>query len=326
MAIFGSTNLVENFDERTYTVSPTEEGSAEIMYESTRELYKIVGAAYISDVMIESSILEGSTDISVVTEATLKEIKEKIINTFKKMIAKIKEWFKQLIESVKVFFMNGEKFAKEYGSALIKKAKDLKDDSVTYEGYEYKLQATDLKDKVVGFVEKYKKVVEGEIKNVTSATDTAEVAEKGFKAIGYETLTEAKEKFVEEVRGSVTKTTITGVGKNVSTMVDVCSKAKALINGIKELETKTEGAVKAAIADINKEEDAAVITKKTTLYNGIISVQQGFNTVATSLIKEQYRVYTSVLKAIWRYKPAKESFVGDSNDGSSLFESAMNLI
>lgn len=331
MAIFGSGTLSADYAaeaEVTYNVSPTEEGSSEILYEGARDLYRIVAAAYISDIMIESSVLEGTGDMEVLTEGTIKDLKDKIVKKFKEIWAKIKEWFNRIIESVKVFFMSGETFANKYESALIEKAKTLKAESVVYEGYEYAIDADAIEGEVTSRVEKYKAVINKAIGNVDKETDTNEVVTAACENIGGGNIAEIKEDFTKKVRGGDIKVTIKNVGGKVSDMIKVCKNAKKLIKAIKDLKDKTEKSVNAAIADINKDEGANTIAKKTTLYNSIISVQQGLNSVGISLIKEQYRTYTSVLKKVFSVKVAKESVEPevDTNDGSSLLESALNLL
>lgn len=328
MAIFGSTYLT-GYDMGSYdSVSPTEEGSEQILYEGSRDLYKIIAASYVSDIMIESSVLEGSADPEVLAEGTIKDMVKKIINKFKEILNKIIAWFKKVIENIMVLFMSGEKFAKKYETQLIEKAKKLKSDDVVYEGYEY-IEASKIGATASAWVDKFNSVIGG-----IKAGDTAEdVIETAYKAIDsdYTNVSEVKEGFVKFVhKGETSKTTVKGANNNVSEMINVCKKHKTLIDNMKELESKITKRINAYIKDLgtvnDSESDAAkIISTKTSVYNSAIALNQGLNQTAISLIKEMYRTYTAVLKKIWSFKVSKESW-GGSDDGSSLLESALNQL
>lgn len=325
MAIFGSNYLVDTTPAYE-SVSPTFEGSEQILVEGSRDIYKILGAAYISDIMIESSVLEGATNTEVLVEGALKELVDKIVKKFKEILAKIKAWFKKVFESIEIFFMSGEKFAKKYETQLVEKARKIKADDVTYEGFEY-IPAAQIATTAEAWVGKFVSVVDGKVNKDTVAT---ELIEKAYKAIDskYTSVAEVKTGFINEVhKGNESPDVIKGANKNVDEMISVCKKQKSLVDGLKKLEETITKRINAFIKDLGsseKEDEAKVINTKTTVYNAAINLNQGLNATAVSLVKEMYRTYTNVLKKILSFKVAKESFGDDDvTNGSSLFESAL---
>ena len=86
MAIFTNTSYENDYVCENVNVEPTMEGSAQIMYEFASDIYKTISATYISDIMIESAISEGATNMEDVMEKTVsdfaKSAKEKFIKLF----------------------------------------------------------------------------------------------------------------------------------------------------------------------------------------------------------------------------------------------------
>ena len=324
MAIFGKTDTMYSSDNYFDSVSPTTEGSEAILHEATSEIYKLIGAMYVSDIMIESSVLEGATDCDILVEGTFKDFVNKIIKKLKALRDKIVAWFKKVIQNITIFFMSGEKFVKTYETKILEKVKKIDPESVTWEGYDYAKYGTQILDTITDNINKYESKIKYD--SITAETKTDELIEKSYKeAFNVDGVTEVKELVEKEVRGGDSKETLKINASKVSDMITVCKKQKSIIDKIKEREEKTTKRINAFIADIPKETDAAIVTNKTKVANSIITLQQGLNATGVALVKEQYKVFTSVLKAVMTKGIVKESY-GDDDTGSSLFESALNTL
>jgi len=135
MAIFTSNKvLTENVNlPEVGEIMPTMEASDQILYEFAEDMYKINAALYVSDVIIEQSVMEGAENPEALLENVVGDFFKKIVEAFKKLWAKIKAWFKEVIKTLEVQFMSGEKFIKKYKKEL----EDKKATGFNYKGYKY---------------------------------------------------------------------------------------------------------------------------------------------------------------------------------------------
>ena len=130
MAIFGNRKTSDYFNLSEYDyIQPTTEAIDQILTESAKDSYKIRAAMYISDVLMERSILIESADPQVLLEGFGKDIYTKLKNMLITMWNKIKSWYEAIKKYFLRIFTSGKEFVKKFDKEL--RAKNVK-------GYKYK--------------------------------------------------------------------------------------------------------------------------------------------------------------------------------------------
>lgn len=120
MAIF---NTNRNTDVVKYNVSPTLEGAAFAVMEANESASNLVSALYASDVIIENKVLTEGANAEVLVEATIKELFGRFIESLKKLKDKIVNWFKKLWANIKIRMTSNKKFVEKYRKEIQKVGK-----------------------------------------------------------------------------------------------------------------------------------------------------------------------------------------------------------
>ena len=337
MAIFGynSDMYTSHIDEST--IVPTEECAYEINRESAEYLYKLVGGMYVSDIIIESSYGYDMNEMESVAEATLKEILKKAWEKLVEWKNKFVAWIKKVWKNILAMFMSAEKFATKYETELIEKSKNLGSD-FQYFGYDYNTDAiaqfrkfnSEMTTAIRGV--KLLKDKAADIENFNNDVDPIKDAIKSFTGEG-DTIADAKETVTKAIRGGEEQKEVKVNTAVVKKMIGLCKNYKQMKNAIKEAEDTTNKIFNDTISDLksqkvddNDKVGAAVINKKISGYTAATSACTAMSTHCVSLIKEMYKVYGTQLKRVMKYKPANESYTYNTNDDSSILESALNML
>ena len=325
MAIFTNTSYVtESVDYDN--IQPTMEGSSKILYEFSSDIYKLIGATYVADVMIESAVNEGATDIDAVLEGTAKDFKKKVVEKFKELKNKIVAWFKRVIEKIKVFFMGSKKFVEQYEDTIKNNFNNMKK-KPTYNGYDY-METKDMAKKHETVVKAFKDRID-EVKDFKEKEDVYVAdtwVEETIKKVDSKAsnVSELKENLKKEYYGgNLSKKDITI--NNVTKLIDSVKDKGNTITTVQTLGNDIEHEIEGIISDINGTKDNAdlsVITVKTNMFKQCVTIIQGVTSVTVSALNESARDNLAVLKKIVTMKPAKESF----EETGSIFESALNII
>jgi hypothetical protein len=128
-------------------IEATDHSFAEIMCEHATETAQLESALYVTDVVIESKIVDGlmtEEEAVAVAESAIGDFVKKIREKLAKLWEKVKGWFISLKNNIKVHFATTAKFFKEYENAIREKAKNNK---LIVKTYDYDLnKATGLCD------------------------------------------------------------------------------------------------------------------------------------------------------------------------------------
>lgn len=334
MAIFTNAIYENTTSYVNDNIEPTMEGSAQIMYEFASDMYKLISATYISDIMIESAITEGATDVQPLMEKTVKEFAKNAKEKFIELKNKIVAWFKNVIDKIKVFFMNSSKFIVKYEKAINDNIENI--GSFEYTGYKYSTSKAnspcDIGEAKIaelkGVVEKIGKTVtkdEGDTKYKIDETIAKTVGDAGVSGM--------KDDLIEKMRGGRTSKDIIKVAKNdVSSMIDAVKNSKQVIENIEKLRKKTNEALDGIIKEFdtaeNRNINANAVTTMAEYYNKGITAIQAVNTVAVNEENTRCRQFTAVLKKLATAKKKTTESFGDDDfvSGSSIFESALNML
>lgn len=133
-----------------------------------RDIYAVDEAYMTADIIGSCRIITESADPSVVLEGIISDGIKKLKDAWMKFWNAIKAFFHKVLTFFKTLFMDNEKFVKEYKTALIDKAKKMKDFS--YKGYEYDTNAGD------ALVDKALKAVNAKVESLIGALDDKEVS------------------------------------------------------------------------------------------------------------------------------------------------------
>lgn len=327
MAIFANTLLENDYSHDYVNVDPTMEGSAQIMYEFASDMYKLISATYISDIMIESAISEGATDIEGVMEKTVSDFAKAAKERFIKLKDQIKAWFKRIRDKFKAFFLSAEKFVQTYEKQILENLKRV--GSYKYYGYKFTDDgpcsiATEEINKIKGIVDTIGTSVEkGEADRIKEHLDGVFGSDTG--------VTGKKEEFQKQVRGGQTNTVeITVSEATAKKMIKAISNHKVVIADLNKLEASTEKNINKMIDELKKDESkkatADIVSKKVKLFNNCISGIQALNSMAASEENIRYKQYHAALKKILFAKKTESFDGGESTEGSSIFESALNML
>lgn len=347
MAIFTNTKaVVEETLPEVGEIMGTMEASDQILYEAAEDFYKINAGLYISDILIEQAVTEGSADPEALMEGTIKDFFKKIIEALKKFWAKVKAWFKGVIENIKVLFMSGEKFIKEYE----KKLKEKKATGFKYRAYKYNSDASFKLGTKVGA--EAAKVLN--LPTSINADASVEDAKAKFGEIAELDSTD----FVEKVCSSIASNckTISDIkkecikvchnnsdepqdwvdfnGNSKDEMIDGVKNYKKSMDIVNKMATETDAKFSNLIKAFTSLEKSikdnssltSVIGKVSTNAKSVISLYQGFNATAISLAKEEYATYLSILKRYAVYKDKSATKESATTVEGSLLESAMALL
>ena len=336
MAIFTNTQYVAEEVEVYDDVNPTLEGATEILYEFSSDMYKLVGATYVADIMIENAVTEGATDVEALVEGTMSDFRKKASARLKELRAKIAAWFKKVIDKIKLFFTGSKNLIAKYKTQIVDNFGKMKDEDKSYQGYDY----MDL-DEIDAAHSKAVDEIKGVFEFINKNEPTSEELDKKFveavqKAAGddkVEDVAALKDSFKLKLRGGKTESEKVVIA-DINKLIKVLASGDAVINKIKSYAGLVDSMIKRAISEIEKPEkadkDATPVTTKATVYNKLITAITGLTTTAVEVIQAANNDYFKVLKKVAGYteKAKKENKpeTPASESASSIFESALGLV
>ena len=357
MAIFGNRNkdVLETVIEGMQPTSACLEG---ILTESAQESYQIRAGLYVSDVIMEEAIFEGSATPEVLMEGLGNDIWTKIKAMFTKLWNKIKSWFEAIKRHLALIFKSGvefvEKFEKEIRAKVTKGFK--------YKGYKYTLGAgskatEDLCNKADGLSEKYENGITDASKIVTAdphekalkdnmgsmkdSYKTSDEKESILKTLGGDTVEEIMKDLAKKFRNGKDETEefsdfagnskeeMIGHIKNKDKIIASCETSQKGMNTMVERVIK---AIETASGRFKGEEAGKVapyVSHSAEILRFTISIATSALKVEIDASKEAAKDFESTLKSFLRFKPAKEGFGGEeivNNGGTSILEAAMKLV
>lgn len=347
MAIFGivkeSTMTNEFEGQFNFTGSETELGT--ISMEAASDIYKIQAGMFVSDIMMESAIMEGASE-EVLLEGFAKDIFDKLIETFKKLWAKIKEWFNKAIRAIQILFMSGEKFVKKFENEITSKDTT----GYSYKGYKWNkgpvAKLYELKDYEKAEVAATTSIeaaitdllgTEFKEEKVTGEHVTKFKEEFFKKLANVDNLSEMKSEAIEKATGGEKEEIENFEVYSISEMISHIKDSKKTIaklnkaqvnikkdcdNAIKSLEN-----FRKSLSTEEKAKHSTTVTNLASIYRFLVSVSLAGVETATTVNKMQQREFEGALKGLLRYKGTKEGFNYDSSKGStSILEAAMKMI
>lgn len=318
MAIFNTTNIET---ENEYpNVTGTLESSAEILYEFNAGINKVLGAAYVADIMIESAVSEGATNVEVLVESSVKDMAKKAREWFEEFFKKIEVWFKRLYLTIADRTKIISAFSKKHGKEALHNFDNYTGEKATISGHNYKVGA----DQTL--------IIKATEFNNSLKTNV----EKNDYANADELLTEYTiDKFKEDLHKD-----IFGQGKPVDfpemtikreyvvEAEKVCSGSDNIIKSIKRLEKETKDSIKKSINELKKheseKEEAAVVSKAIRVNKTLVSRLQSINNIFISEYQKILAQNYKILKKAYSLKPEKEK--KEKATESSIFESAYSLV
>lgn len=330
------------------------------------DIYNVDKAFHVADIMGEVKVIKEGADATVLLEGMISNAKEKLVDAFKKFIAKIKAWFDAVVRYFKSFFLQGKKFADEFGSAIRDKYNGDNGKKFTYRGFKYTLSAGDsLVDHIIDTGKKNITDAAGQISDKTKNDDAAKAivdqyTEKKKKLSDDTSDISGKKISTSELSDLIKKTyrsdatekddnveisftgvdemltMISGKGSNVQNdakkiMNDLSNATNVTINNIKRLGEPAKG------DNDNVYKLAQALSKYIT---DVLNLCTTASNVKIDAYKEACTTYRSVLGSFYRWKPAKEDTEinidtddeGETDDSteeckeSTIFEAAWNLL
>ena len=326
MAIFTNTQYVAEEVEVYDNIEPTMESASEILYEFSSDIYKLIGAVYVSDIMIEGSVTEGATDVEALVEATMNEFVKKVIAKLKELKNKIVTWFKKVIANIKKFFNKSKDFLKKYKKRIVDNFKR-NGLSSSYEGYRY-LEFEEIMDLSMRYMRPLSDImVKEKIFNTDYSIDELErmyvtALQKGANDSTIEDHSAFKDSFLYKIRGNMTEPETIKVNNVLPYMTEV-DMAPSIIDLIEASCDVATTSIDKSIAfyDIMRGASDQYITMRTSIINKSITVIELISTTAVSTIQEALGHYFKMLYDIGMMdeETTKES-------SCSIFESALGLV
>lgn len=309
---------------------------ASALVEMTESLCQCDIQYMVADVVGSVKVMTEGADIDVVTEGIIRDGFEKLKSIWKKLIAKIKEYYKKVVEFFKAMTLTGAKFVNQFGTKLKDKAKNT---NFTYTGYEYNTNKGDaMVNRTADMMTKeYEKLIGkltdtavdkvtgadliAMVKNTnadTSASSSDYVEAILNKTFSVSSVADLAESIKEEYRGGESK--IDGLamdGSKCSEMCDLIKDSKKTISTIENDRTRLIRICESVIRNLDKagsgksESDGEEYKKASTIstyLSALVNVIRTAYTQKVDIYREMTKNYTAVLKALYRYKEAKEEF------------------
>jgi hypothetical protein len=321
---------------------------------------------YISDVMMEETVLEGAATPEVLLEGFVKGSFDKIKRMFEALWAKVKSWFEAAKKTLQRIFLSGEAFIKKFKEEIRSASKK----GFTYEGFKYTLDAghgkvtaklKTLNDEIaaaVGFdishvtQDSQSSSISGDSGKHKESFDLSEEKEKLLKALGNEELSEVLKEvglaFRNGQDGKEEFEDFSG-GNSKEELIKMVEEAGKHVKDIETAQKNIDGQFQRVLAAINKakskiegekttdeagaQSKGKAVTYATHKYNMAhyaLSLMTSLVGVEVEAIKEAAKKSESVLKSFLSFKPAKEGWSVDTNEdqteGDSILESAMKYI
>lgn len=320
--------------------------------ELTQDLFRVMEASDIADIIGEHQVVSEGASAEVVLENIIMGGFEKLKAAFVKFWNKIKAFFAEIKKQIKLLFMKCEKFVKEFEAELkAKKAKGYKYMSHKYSFDSGVSQTTGIFDGVMGRIEKLLGVDAGKAADMNDSDKLKELIASasgdGYKTdekyeetvikrlkSGCESIGELKTELAKAFRGGNEASDKEELedfeGSSVTDMIKFIKESGKKISELEKKETKFNSTMSNIIKKIDnlatKKETSDSSYKFANMLSSylttLLNIGKAPIDVEVTAIKEISSAYESILKGYIRFKPAKESYVGESTvPSNSLFES-----
>jgi hypothetical protein len=339
-------------------------GIQEIVAESTQEAFQLHAGMYVSDIIMEESVLEGAADPEVLMEGFVKDSFAKIQKIISDLWAKVKAWFGKVKENLKIMFASGKRLVENYKDQFLKKPTN----GFSYKGHHYTMKAgqDSIKakrailekaiDDSVGF-DLSKFTVDSQKADLASRSSKEKFNEKEekeaiLKALGSEKMGDVLKEIHKAFRnGSAEKSDIKDfsansreeifsfvedAGKNL-TEVEAQEKAindsfKRVLDAIKRAQSSFKEGDKGSKAE-DKGKAATMAQQRYKVTHSALGMLTQIVGVEVDAIKEAARASQGVIKSFLQKKeekkkdePKKDGAEPTKESSESILESAMRFI
>lgn len=321
----------------------------------TSEIYAINETYLTADIVGTCKVLTEGADANVLMENIITTGVAKLKAAWEKFLASVRAFFDKVITFFKSMFLSGDKFVSQYGKDVKDKAKTV--NKYSYEGYKYDKAKGDAA--VKSALEAIAKEVSGYVGGLTveAASDLtrdeliaklgkgdkktpAEVVEAVVKRIhsGSSSVSELKSHIKDVYRGDTNeRTKITLTGSNVTSMLDMVSKAKNDFKSVQQDKASFENNVKMIIGKLDKIGKTKAETKaETNTYqkaslissylSALMNAYKAPCDAKITMYKEMYRNYLAVLKMFLNFGKNKKVSEGVALEGDDVDDMDMDDI
>lgn len=306
-------------------LEPTVEGFQSILLESHEEMYRAQATLYISDILMEEAVFEGTSEPEPLMEAFAQDQWERLKKIFVTLKSKVKAWFDAFVNQVKMRVTSGAKFVETYANEL--HDKDTAD--FTYNAYPYSKKEGDSKlDEISGKLQKaldgidldlssFKATTaenhEGKAKSQgpTSGDDKAKL----FATVGAENSGALAAMVRRAYQGGTEKEQIKGFSKgaskeemislvkNLGNVSAISREQEKQINAQNDLVLRAMAKARSAVKD--NAHAVAVASHRYNVAHTVISMQSTVSMTAMRAIQEMASAYEAILKKLLRSNSAK---------------------
>lgn len=328
-----TTQAYNEFENMDHSISIESCGYMDIFVEAAEETAALESALFVADTMLEEQVLEGSTEVEILLEGVMSSTFEKLKAIVKKMWAKVKEWFAKVKRFFEILIAHGKDFVKKYEVDIKKAAASCK--NFKYKFYPVKAEMN-LNVAGINIIGDAAKLAKDAIDNSKSVSEVVTDFCKANLWEKEDSITEFVKKRKEAAFGEEREEFEDFSGSGAISAADMIKlikegdKAiKEIEKAVKEIETECKKAVK-EIEDKQKGEQRPEVIKALTimveLTNKLCNTSVALLNCYKGITKTGMKDAEMVLKKLLMHKPAKESYVGEYQDSSSILESALRFI
>lgn len=287
----------------------------------------------VADVIGSVKVLTEGANVTAVTEGIVSSGIEKIKKAWKKLLEKIKEYYRKVVDFFKALLLTGKDFVDKFGKDLQDKAKNA---GFTYTGYDYKITTGDNKVKAIidaGKADIAKLV--GDNNNFDNAVGFDKTTlGKRVGTTSDDKLKMSSDEYQDDFCSRVAKSSnleelvtdleylyrdgdskVESMDMNTAKAKEMCefisgsNKQISTIERDRDTLTRTINGVIRKLDSIKSDEEGYNAASTVSKYMGKVSnVMEKVATVRVAMYREITKNYTAVLKALYRFKPAKEEF------------------
>jgi len=349
-------------EQATDFVDGSLSGLQSVLAESTQEAYQLQAGMYISDVLMEEAVFEGTSTPEVLIEGFLKNSWDRLVKIFEDLWKRVQGWFAAAKQSLQVLLLSGKKFVDKFGDAIKKKdAKDFK-----YEDFHYTVSTGTDKvsssitilakglEEAVGFtIDETSMTVAGQRDQIAGANhkesyDLGQEKKDLLSKLGNEDLSEVLATVRASFRNGAKETSeIVGFSANSKEqMLALVTDSKTIVGELdkayKALKSDFDRAltsIKKAKSVLTKDESnkpakkaqvTAFANHKYQVAHFALTTMSSLHAAEVSSIKDASKAFQKVLKSFLSQKEAKvedkKENVAKESAETSILESAMRFL
>lgn len=306
-------------------LEPTVEGFQSILLESHEEMYRAQATLYISDILMEEAVFEGTAEPEPLMEAFAQDQWERLKKIFVALKSKVKAWFDAFVSQVKSRVTSGAKFIETFGNEL----KDKDAAGFTYTAYPYNKKEGDSKlDAISAKLQQALDSIDLDLSSFKATTAENHEKKSGgqgpvpsedkdrlFSTVGAKNSGELASQIRHAYQGSNEKEQITGFSKgaskeemislvkNLGNITAISRQQEKQINAQNDLVLRAMAKARSAVKD--NAHAVAVASHRYNVAHTVISMQSTVSMTAMRAVQEMASAYEAILKKFLRYNPAK---------------------